>query len=60
MNDKQPTDQQLQRLYRAHATQEPSSAADRRILDAARRGQADGHVARLLRRVADQDRKSVV
>ena len=37
MNDKQPTDPQLQRLYREHATQEPSSAADRRILDAARR-----------------------
>ena len=37
MNDKQPTDPQLQRLYRSHATQEPSSAADRRILDAARR-----------------------
>ena len=37
MNDKQPTDPQLHRLYREHATQEPSSAADRRILDAARR-----------------------
>ncbi len=37
MNDKQPTDPQLQRLYREHATQEPSSAADRRILEAARR-----------------------
>ncbi len=37
MSDRQTTDPQVQRLYRAHATQEPSPAADRRILEAARR-----------------------
>ena len=37
MMDRQTTDPQVQRLYRMHATQEPSSASDRLILDAARR-----------------------